>query len=614
MKKVFLFPMIVWIIIIFSACRTGSKPAVVNAFDFGIDTVKDATPVILKALEVCKKKKATKLIIPKGRYDFYRMGALEEFMSISNNDQGLKRLAFPLKGFQSFEIDGQGSEFIFHGYMIPFDIEDCRNILIRNLSIDWIRPFHSQGKVVAVNPLTKTFDITIAPEYPYTIEGQELIFVGEGWKQNIEKNLFFDTLRKSTVYDVTRYKLDPWNPLLHTRYGAKELAKGLVRITDTIAVLPKVGWIWVSKGGKEPDRQSPAFRIFNSFGVTFKNIAVYHSGAMGFIAEHSGDIILDSTRVMLRPGSGRFVSSTADATHFVGCKGSITLSNCLFENMLDDATNVHGVYATLKDCPDRNTIGVNLKHFQQWGFTFATPGDSIRLVNKETMIPYKTLRVVEVVKVNEEYLQLRFNENISEIVKPNTGLENISWYPNFTMKNCIVRQNRARSILISTPGKVLIEGNKFSSMMAGILISGDVNFWYESGPVTNVVIRKNEFVDCCTSGQNQAVILIDPNILKIDSCGNYYHRNIIIEDNIFRAFDRPVLTAKSVDGLTFRNNTIEQTYTFEPFYPEKGTINLEYIKNCLIQGNFYKGKSPAGISCKLQTINGLIVKDNKGFK
>lgn len=61
------------------------------------------------------------------------------------------------------------------------------------------------------------------------------------------------------------------------------------------------------------------------------------------------------------------------------------------------------------------------------------------------------------------------------------------------MKNNTIRDNRARSVLVTTKGKVLIEGNYFSSQMHGILIEGDNHKWYESGAVQDVTIRNNMF-------------------------------------------------------------------------------------------------------------------------
>ena len=75
------------------------------------------------------------------------------------------------------------------------------------------------------------------------------------------------------------------------------------------------------------------------------------------------------------------------------------------------------------------------------------------------------------------------------------SMENLTWYPDVVMRKNIIRDNRARSALITTKGKVLIEDNYFSSQMHGILIEGDNNSWYESGAVQDVTIRNNTFVN-----------------------------------------------------------------------------------------------------------------------
>jgi hypothetical protein len=48
--------------------------------------------------------------------------AKEKYLHISNNDDGLKRIIFPLEGFKNFEIDAQGSSFICHDYDLPFHV------------------------------------------------------------------------------------------------------------------------------------------------------------------------------------------------------------------------------------------------------------------------------------------------------------------------------------------------------------------------------------------------------------------------------------------------------------------------------------------------------------
>ena len=42
----------------------------------------------------------------------------------TNHDNGDKKVAFLLEGFDSVEIQGNGSELIFHGQIFPFQFEN----------------------------------------------------------------------------------------------------------------------------------------------------------------------------------------------------------------------------------------------------------------------------------------------------------------------------------------------------------------------------------------------------------------------------------------------------------------------------------------------------------
>ena len=54
-----------------------------------------------------------------------------------------------------------------------------------------------------------------------------------------------------------------------------------------------------------------------------------------------------------------------------------------------------------------------------------------------------------------------------------------------------------------------------------------------------------------------------------------YHKGIVVENNVFRGFDRRIVNLYCVDGFTFRNNKIE--YTDE--YPAFGNPEDEFVYN-----------------------------------
>ena len=85
--------------------------------------------------------------------------------------------------------------------------------------------------------------------------------------------------------------------------------------------------------------------------------------------------------------------------------------------------------------------------------------------------------------------------------------------------------------------------------------------WYESGPVNDVLIENNSFIECAfNGGPAGAVIALNPSNRIVDA-NRPVHRNVRIIGNRFRTFGNPLLFAKSTQGLTFRDNTV--TYSPE---------------------------------------------------
>ena len=565
-----------------------------------LDEGEDATPVILKLVEALEEGDG--VVLPTGRYDFYPDRATDHYIVMSNNDSGNYRIAFNLTGNKDITIDGGGSEFIFHGEMIPFNIEDTENVILRNFSIDWERPFHSEAKVVANDKVKQTFDIQISEDYPYRMEGDQLIWLldddwddwdGTLWRQNIFANIFFDPETGGVAYRVQDYQMNPYSPLLHTQYKAKEIEPGLVRIYNRISEQPEPGWIWVSKGNLNPNRQSPALRIFGSKNLELENINIHHAGAMGIIGERSENISLKNINVVLPEDKNRIVTTTADATHFVNNRGHISIDGSTFEHMLDDGTNIHGTYLRLDQHIDEYTIGVQAVHHQQNVLRWAAPGDTIVFRDNNTLEKIDQRILKKFIEINQRHAEMVFDDSVSNI-PISSGVDNPTWYPSFSMTNSTVRNNRARSILLTSQREMHIENNTFyQPMMGAIVLEGDMNYWFESGNVTALTIRNNQFVDAVKGGAEQAVIHINPIIPVPEQKESPFHRNIIIEENVFETFDHAILHAFSTGDLMFRNNEIRQTKTYAPIHPELPAINIEFSTDTEITGNRFNTVKPA---------------------
>lgn len=150
-------------------------------------------------------------------------------------------------------------------------------------------------------------------------------------------------------------------------------------------------------------------------------------------------------------------------------------------------------------------------------------------------------------------------------------------------------------------------------MMAGIRICGDANYWFESGPVSDVIVRGNTFENLGIGGHApQAILQIDPIIDKEFRKDGFYHRNIIFENNTVKTFDPLIIYALSVDGLVIRNNTIIQTSDFPQIFGELSQFDLQNCNNVIIEGNTYQGEGQATISA-IECTELMIDPNQQGF-
>ena len=573
----------------------------------------DATPLLLETLKNLDNENIKVLKFKKGIYHFYPDKALERYTQVANHNSSVVKTAFPIFDRHDLTIDGQGSTFIFHGLIIPFSIENSSNIRIKNVSIDWAMSFHSEGIIVANNLEQKTFDMKISKDYPYEIRKGQLVFIKEYYEHSIGQSILFDPETRATAFnteaytslttksktatqsnvDAIKYKypVDLRSPEyakigIEDKLIAEQLEPGLIRIYGHTKKIPEVGKVVVMKGEQGYNRFAPAFHITFSSDVSFNNIDVHHACGMGLIAENTKNISLDNFNVT--PSQGRIISTTADATHFVGCSGKIEIKNCLFSSQLDDAVNVHGIYQQITEILGDHKVAIKVGHFQQQGFTIGKQNDKIGIVNLQKSffaMEEMTLKAVE--KINGRYQVISFNEVLPRSLKVGDYIENLDAYPELLVQNCRIINNRARGLLLSTPRKIVIENSFFSTEMEAILAPVESGYWYESGSVLDLTIRNNIFQDCAAGGQNKGVIRFETD----NESDHIAFENILISNNVFNQFDNLIVEANNVNMLEFVGNTINDSKNHESLYPDNPAIMVNHSRNLLFKNNQFSGKA-----------------------
>jgi hypothetical protein len=274
------------------------------------------------------------------------------------------------------------------------------------------------------------------------------------------------------------------------------------------------------------------------------------------------------------------------------CRGLILVEECRFHGLMDDPINVHGTSVRIMGRPAADRLLCKFMHEQSTGMTWGRLGDRVGFIEHEAMRTVGQGVCSGYQAKDRDTFEVAFEGPVPAGIRVGDALENLTWSPNVTIRRCHFASNRARGVLVSTPGQVIIEENRFESSGSAVLIAGDANNWYESGAVTDVTIRRNVFEAPCLTSMYQfceGIISIYPEIPKLNpACP--FHRNIRIEDNEFHPFDFPVLYAKSVDGLTFSRNRMIRSRLFAPFHGRKATVTLEACRSVRIDGNRFEGE------------------------
>lgn len=563
------------------------KATVIKAADYGIKpgTGKDLTRAIQQLAANCSKKNGpVRIIFEPGQYDLYYNSASRAEYYISNTsgkeeiDSKIKTIGIWLKDIDHLTIDGKDALFMLHGKMTSLIADNCKNLTLKNLQFDYARPTMSEFTVTAVRP--DYIDVKINSDSWYRIKDSMLYWHGENWDAE-KKPLRLHTCKYDPRDSALHYAAAGWNQLLKARQVV-QLSKNHVRFYYPGNLPTKVGDIYSTR---DIMRDEVGMLLLHCKKVLMDSVQMHFMHGLGIVSQFSTDIHFNHLVCAPRPETGRICASTADMAHFSGCNGMVTIENSFFSGGHDDPINIHGTHLRIVKQLPGNKVVVRFMHHQTYGIQAYDKGDTVDFINASTLLPYGT-RIVESYKRLGEYdIELRLNEPLPANIDTLDCLENATRTPAVVLRNNWFQRTTTRGLLVTTRRKVIIENNTwFKTGMSAILISDDANNWYESGMVRDVTIRGNKFIQC-----GLPVINIAPeNQLSIP--GKSVHHNIQITDNTFELRNGPALSARSVDGLWFKNNTVSERG--QGLQSIGGNlISIHDCKNVVIEGN----RVPAGV-------------------
>lgn len=538
-----------------------------------------------------QNKENVVFVFEEGDYYFSPKDELKFDYNLSNTTYLPKRtLGALMKDMKNCIIDGNGARFWFEGHMQPLTLDCCENILVKNLTFNWKKPFVAEGVVVAATE--DGVDLYISSEnFPHRLNNGMLEFnIGAGeWyplsgQSPIVYEPHFRTVRRATgdCFYIKNIEITDRKDVYHFTFHT--WAKVMV------------GDIFVLRHN---DRYHAGVFTEKCKDISFENIIIHSCGGLGCLSQFCENITYKSMYFVPDRSRGRLVTNGRDDGMHITCnKGKIEITDCTFIGLMDDPINVHGCCITGDVLKDSKTIICHYKHPQAMGFNYwAETGDEIAFIDRRNMSRIAVMRVASYTVISREEVTLKFEselpkEIISLISEGTLALDNLTNTSEVICRNNRFGSCRARGMLISTPKKAVIENNYFESSGSAILVAGDANKWYETGECNDLVIRNNVFTHACLTSDYQfceGIISICPTVPKPNE-DKPFHKNIVIENNIFDTADTPVLYAFSCKNLIFQNNTIFKSNAADKWHKESTGIKLRYCVDSNVENNKWVGK------------------------
>lgn len=484
------------------------------------------------------------------------------------NPLGSRNTAIFIENKSNITIDGNGATLLIHGKMTPIILDKCKNITIKNLTIDYARPTMTEFKIISKE--NNSYIIKINDDCNYEIRDNILYWQGERDKNNncYWEDSYIDNKRYIKIFNPITKKSRDFNRNNLEFSLIEEIEKGTLKVEFKNKEIELEEGSIVQTRSIIRDETGALFQRCKN--LKFENLRVKFMHGLGIVSQFCENVTYKNCD--FTPKKNRTIASTADFFQFSGCKGDLEIFNCKALGAHDDYVNVHGTHLRIIERNDKdNSIVVRFMHNESWGFQAFEKNDELEFIKWDTLIPYEKTMVLAYEKLNDTDILLYLDRALPQNIELNKDVvENVSWTPNLYVKNCNFGETSGRGILCTTRGEVVIENNTFTNLWGpALLIEDDCNFWFESG-YTRSITFKNNVVDACeyaSMWETAPIIRCTPKVMNEKST-EFVHQKLIIANNTFK-------------------NSLNKTHS----------IWLEYLRNAEITNNSFDNEYSLHTKC-----------------
>lgn len=486
-----------------------------------------------------------RVVIPPGRYRVTpRDGTHLRFQNLTN-----------------VEIIAEGVEMICTETRPAIRLNQCDNLRLRGLTVDYDPLPMTEGRITALAPDKSRVEFQIFDGYPddNLVERIEIYDPATG------------ELRRASYYN--------WGSFERTAPGHYRVSKGANYHYSPNQDTEQVGDILVTSQAFPASAGGHAVELSRCNGVTLADVTLYASPEFGFLESECNRDTYLRCKIDRRPpesdpvrrGWPRLRSLDADAFHSTGALQGPAILDCVARFMGDDAVNIHGQYLMVTAC-----TGAVLRVAAPWNLTIAT-GDPVEFLPLAGERP-PDARVMEIApasSITDEEKALVRKISMYQPIKDSLLAGTARFYRvtldhpvdlpmgsmvaaanrlgnGFLVKGCQFGYNRSRGILIKASHGQLIDNTITHGWMSAVLVTPE-HWWFEAGASSDVLVAGNRIDGC----HEPAIQVLAPGGDDTALAAGA-HRGITITNNAITDSVQPNIKVTSTAGLVIQNNVCER--------------------------------------------------------
>ena len=470
-----------------------------------------------------------------------------------------------LAGLKDVEIIADGAELICLESTRAVTINNCRNLTIHGLTIDYDPLPFTQGRIVSMSDDKQVHEIELFDGYPLAdtiVEAKYEIYRADT-----------RTLRYGNYYN---FKVDVLAPDRIRVTKAANYARNAVKpeqVGDLIVVNSKH-----APGGYMPH----AVYASECAGLTLEAVTLYSSNCFGFLENNCDASVYRRCRIDRRPpkddlkprADARLRSLDADAYHSKHAVKGPSYTECSARFMGDDCVAINGDYHMIMACDGRKLRVIAKREMN------IAPGDPVEVFSYlgKRLPDAKAVSIEPDGKIRDNERAFLKQQGLDNRMKNSLGGMMTDAYTvtldraldapmgslicssrrvgnGFLVQDCDFGENRSRGILVKA-GEGKIIGNRLSGCRSESIKLSPEYWWLEAGSGGNVVVQDNIISN---SGSFAIAVVAKSGSGAIAPAGA--HDNITITGNVVSASPAPNIFVTSTTGLKLQGNDLEPDKT-----------------------------------------------------